>query len=97
MLITRRLHSFYNGYSMIHNVLITGASSGIGRSCAFRFAASGAGLILTGRRIERLKSIEDEIMKLRAEANDSRSAYGQSMDYSRMTRRSSKPHEILLK
>ena len=63
MLITRRLHSFYNGYSMIHNVLITGASSGIGRSCAFRFAASGAGLILTGRRIERLKSIEDEITR----------------------------------
>ncbi|MBL7905827.1 MAG: SDR family NAD(P)-dependent oxidoreductase [Bacteroidales bacterium] len=48
---------------MIHNVLITGASSGIGRSCAFRFAASGAGLILTGRRIERLKAIEEEITR----------------------------------
>ncbi len=48
---------------MIHNVLITGASSGIGRSCAFRFAASGAGLIITGRRIERLRAIEDEITR----------------------------------
>ena len=48
---------------MINNVLITGASSGIGRSCAFRFAASGAGLIITGRRIERLRAIEDEITR----------------------------------
>lgn len=39
-------------------VLITGATSGIGKDCAFEFAASGSNLILTGRREEKLKQIK---------------------------------------
>ncbi len=42
-------------------VLITGATSGIGRSCAFAFAEEGAKLILTARRINLLKEIAKEI------------------------------------
>jgi short-subunit dehydrogenase len=42
-------------------VLITGASSGIGRATAFEFAAKGAKLILTSRRFERLKELAGEI------------------------------------
>lgn len=38
-------------------VFITGASSGIGRSCARAFAAQGAKLILAARRAERLEDI----------------------------------------
>jgi len=38
-------------------VFITGASSGIGRSCARAFAARGAKLILAARRAERLEKI----------------------------------------
>lgn len=45
-------------------VLITGATSGIGKACAERFAAGGFNLIITGRRQDRLdalkKSIEDQ-------------------------------------
>ncbi len=43
------------------HVIITGATSGIGKSTAFQFAEMGANLTLTGRREERLLSIQQEI------------------------------------
>ncbi len=42
-------------------VFITGATSGIGLSCARKFAENGYDLIITGRRKERLESISAEI------------------------------------
>lgn len=42
---------------MKNTVLITGASSGIGMSCANKFAESGSRLILIARRSERLKQL----------------------------------------
>jgi serine 3-dehydrogenase len=44
-------------------VLITGASSGIGRSCAVKFGEAGARLILTARRKERLETLVRELGK----------------------------------
>lgn len=41
--------------------LITGASSGIGRSCARAFAAEGARLILAARRVERVHELAQEL------------------------------------
>ncbi|MHA2104762.1 MAG: SDR family NAD(P)-dependent oxidoreductase [Candidatus Hodarchaeales archaeon] len=43
-------------------VLITGATSGIGKSCAYLFAKSGANLIITARRYQRLKEIANNIV-----------------------------------
>ncbi|RUR31977.1 SDR family NAD(P)-dependent oxidoreductase [Vreelandella andesensis] len=43
------------------SVLITGATSGFGKAAAQRFAQAGWSLILTGRRLERLKALEDEL------------------------------------
>ncbi|MBK9227655.1 MAG: SDR family NAD(P)-dependent oxidoreductase [Ignavibacteria bacterium] len=44
-------------------VFITGATSGIGRSAAFKFAESGCKLILAARRKERLDSLQSELME----------------------------------
>lgn len=42
-------------------VIITGASSGIGKACAFEFAHNGATVVLAARQENELKKIEEEI------------------------------------
>lgn len=48
---------------MTQRVWITGASSGIGRSCAHEFAAQGCALILTGTNRSRLETVADECLR----------------------------------
>ena len=43
------------------NVIITGASAGIGAACAKLFARNGANLILTARRINKLNELADSL------------------------------------
>ncbi|MBN2570652.1 MAG: SDR family NAD(P)-dependent oxidoreductase [Ignavibacteriales bacterium] len=43
------------------NVFITGASSGIGKACAYAFANEGANIIICARREEKLKIIANDI------------------------------------
>lgn len=49
----------------LHNkiVFITGATSGIGKATAEQFAAAGANVIITGRRIERLTALAKQLQE----------------------------------
>lgn len=44
-------------------VLITGATAGIGKATALKFAENGYNIIITGRRKDRLKILSSEIKK----------------------------------
>lgn len=45
------------------NILITGATSGIGRATAWELAKEGHNLVLTGRRDARLLGLQDDIIR----------------------------------
>jgi NADP-dependent 3-hydroxy acid dehydrogenase YdfG len=42
-------------------ILITGATSGIGKACAEKFSALGDNVIINGRRVERLEELETRL------------------------------------
>jgi 3-hydroxy acid dehydrogenase / malonic semialdehyde reductase len=44
-------------------VFITGATSGFGEACAWKFASEGWSLILNGRRQERLEAIQNQLQE----------------------------------
>lgn len=48
---------------MAHTVFITGATSGIGKACAEKFAAAGYNIIINGRRAERLTELKNSLQK----------------------------------
>nr|WP_136251764.1 SDR family oxidoreductase [Ningiella ruwaisensis] len=49
---------------MRQNILITGASSGLGKGMAIEFAKKGRNLALCARRVERLESLKQELESL---------------------------------
>ena len=48
---------------MGRTILITGATSGIGKACAEKFAAAGNNIIITGRREDRLAGLKNSLEK----------------------------------
>ena len=42
-------------------ILVTGATSGFGKAIATRFAKEGNNIIITGRRMDRLKNLKSEL------------------------------------
>jgi short-subunit dehydrogenase len=50
-------------------IIITGASSGIGKACAFEFANKGAKVVLAARNENEILKVENSIIKLGGEAS----------------------------
>ena len=59
-----RSYEYRPGLLKNRNILITGASDGIGKALALRTATLGAKVILHGRNIKKLESVYDEIQAL---------------------------------
>ncbi len=55
-------------------VLVTGASAGIGRACALAFARAGAQVLATGRRNAELQALKKETPQIQTVAGDLDSA-----------------------
>ena len=52
----------YNPFSLKgKTILVTGASSGIGESVAIKCSLMGAGVVVTGRNVERLQAVYDQL------------------------------------
>ncbi|WP_340678235.1 SDR family oxidoreductase, partial [Paraglaciecola sp.] len=51
------------------NILITGASSGLGKGMAIEFAKVGRNLALCARRVERLEQLKTELLAINPEIN----------------------------
>lgn len=51
------------------NILITGASQGLGRELALTFAREGAGLSLAARHADAIQSVSDEVRKIAPDTN----------------------------
>lgn len=54
---------------MRKNILITGASSGLGRGMAIEFAKKGRNLALCARRMERLEALKTELLEINSSIN----------------------------
>ena len=57
------------GYMKRQNILITGASSGLGRGMAIEFARQGCNLALCARRESQLEELKTELMAVNPEIN----------------------------
>ena len=48
---------------MVRTVFISGATSGIGKACAEKFASAGDNIIINGRRADRLSELKNSLQK----------------------------------
>src|SRR5262249_53896294 len=62
-----RHHTMSNRRSLPSSIVITGASSGIGKALALHYAPLGATLGLMGRNVQRLEAVATEGRRLRAQ------------------------------
>ena len=81
-----------------HKILITGASDGIGKTCAQTFAKYGADLFLLGRSQEKLEALYDELEELapgRVTIQPMDFALAKSDDYKALAEHYSELHQSL--
>ena len=55
---------------MIKITLITGATSGLGKSLAKKYVENNENVLLVGRNIDKLKSVKDELSNINKNVNE---------------------------
>lgn len=65
-------------------VVITGGNSGVGKETALLFAKEGAKLVISARRYDALKEVEEEIKKIGAEVLSVKTDIGNPLDCSNL-------------
>jgi NAD(P)-dependent dehydrogenase (short-subunit alcohol dehydrogenase family) len=68
-------------------VVITGASRGIGRAIALRFAQAGAQVVVSSRKLESVRTVADEIVAAGGQALAFQAHVGQSEDVAALVAR----------
>ncbi|TYS55471.1 SDR family oxidoreductase [Sutcliffiella horikoshii] len=78
----------------MHTILITGAGTGLGKELALSYAKKGSSIIVTGRRLEPLEAVKEEVQSVGAKAFAYQMDISNAEDVKKIVGRITSEHEV---